>query len=203
MATNKSSESISLREACIHESLKIIAQDGIRNLSIREVARRLGVSHGAPYRHFVNRDALVTEIAVQGMRVLQEYLMRGISFDKRDARENFMRFCHNYIDFAQEQHDYFQLILWTDLPDAQDYPVLKEEANRMYTLFSDLIRRVNANGVTGGKAHLKLTLQVFGTVHGLASLISSKKLAVLDYKKSQLDSHAAMIIENLYATLLA
>lgn len=191
-----------LREACIDESRAIIAEQGIKNLSIREVARRLGVSHGAPYRHFQNRAALITEIAVQGMRLLQDYLMRGIDYDHADGKANFIRFCQNYIAFAQEEHDYFQLILWSDLPSAQEFPALKSEANEIYKLFNELVHRSGIMSDESSAAGAGLTLQVFGTVHGLASLIASKKLVVLDYKKDQLERHAASIIETLYESLI-
>ena len=192
----------SLREACIEESLAIIAERGIKNLSIREVARRLGVSHGAPYRHFKNREVLIAEIALEGMRLLETYLMRGIDYEEGSGKENFVRFCQNYIAFAQEQHDYFQLILWSDLPSAQEYPALKSEANQIYLLFNRLVHESGIIPDPSSSAGPGLTLQVLGTVHGLASLIASKKLAVLDYKKDQLEQHAGQIIASLYDALV-
>lgn len=51
-----------LREACVREALAIITSAGVEKLSLREVARRLGVSHQSPYRHFESRDHVLAEI---------------------------------------------------------------------------------------------------------------------------------------------
>jgi len=129
-------------------------------------------------------------------------LMRDIDYVNVIGKQNFIRFCQNYIAFAQEQHDYFQLILWSDLPSAQEHPALKTEANVIYGLFNKLVHESGIMSDAASTAGPGLTLQVLGTVHGLASLISSKKLAVLDYKKDQLEQHAQTIIETLYDSLV-
>ena len=58
----RSSKSGDLREACVKEALAIIAEGGIDSLSLRDVARRLGVSHQAPYKHFPSRDHILAEV---------------------------------------------------------------------------------------------------------------------------------------------
>ena len=51
-----------LKEACLRAAREAIAEQGVEQLSLREVARRLGVSHQAPYRHFPSRDHLLAEV---------------------------------------------------------------------------------------------------------------------------------------------
>ena len=51
-----------LREACVREALAIIAKGGVDSLSLRDVARRLGVSHQAPYKHFPSREHILAEV---------------------------------------------------------------------------------------------------------------------------------------------
>ena len=58
----RSSKSGDLREAYVKEALAIIAEGGIDSLSLRDVARRLGVSHQAPYKHFPSRDHILAEV---------------------------------------------------------------------------------------------------------------------------------------------
>jgi AcrR family transcriptional regulator len=58
MATS-SNRTGDLREACVKQALEIIAKGGIDSLSLRDVARRLGVSHQAPYKHFPSRDHIL------------------------------------------------------------------------------------------------------------------------------------------------
>ena len=65
MVAKPSPRSGNLREACIAEAFRIIEDAGLEALSLREVARRLGVSHQAPYKHFPSRDHIVAEILAQ------------------------------------------------------------------------------------------------------------------------------------------
>ena len=59
-----------LRQALLEASLALIAEEGFAALSLREVARRAGVTHAAPYRHFVDKEALLGPVAEQGFRAL-------------------------------------------------------------------------------------------------------------------------------------
>jgi AcrR family transcriptional regulator len=189
----------SLRDRCIDESLRIISRDGVTNLSIREVARRLGVSHGAPYRHFANRDALITEIAIRGLEVLKEYVEEGVDYEQHPPRDNFLRVCRNYVRFAMEQHDYFQLILWTELPQSTDnYPLLVDGARKVFGLVYDLIGHVSAQKGVHLEDENVVVMHVFSTIHGFASLMSSGKMAVFDYNLEELEAQVDVIAARLY-----
>jgi len=189
----------SLRDRCIEESLRIISSDGVTNLSIREVARRLGVSHGAPYRHFANRDALITEIAIRGLEVLREYVIDGVDYNTKTPQENFLHVCRNYVRFAMDQHDYFQLILWTELPQStENYPMLVEGAKKVFGLVYDLIGHVSAQKGVNLDDQDAAVMHVFSTIHGFASLMSSGKMSVFDYKLEELEAQVDVIAQRLY-----
>ena len=55
-------EAVELKEACVRAAREVIAEHGIEQLSLREVSRRLGVSHQAPYKHYPSRDHLLAEV---------------------------------------------------------------------------------------------------------------------------------------------
>src|SRR6202008_4800343 len=63
-----------LRAACLRAAKELLEEDGAAGLSVRAVARRAGVSPGAPYRHYADRDALVSAAAAEGYRELAGYL---------------------------------------------------------------------------------------------------------------------------------
>ena len=63
-----------LREQVLAASLELIEEQGVAALSLREVARRAGVSHQAPYHHFGSKDALVAELVARGFTGLSEML---------------------------------------------------------------------------------------------------------------------------------
>ena len=62
MPAPKTEPPLELRDACIVAAQEIIAERGLENLSLREVARKLGVSHQAPYKHYPSRDHLLAEV---------------------------------------------------------------------------------------------------------------------------------------------
>lgn len=64
-----------LRAACLRAARELLEEDGSAALSLRAVARRAGVSATAPYRHYADRDALVSAVAAQGYRELAEQLV--------------------------------------------------------------------------------------------------------------------------------
>jgi AcrR family transcriptional regulator len=58
----KKNKTFDLKEACVQAAREVIAEQGVEGLSMRDVARKLGISHQAPYRHFESRDHLLAEI---------------------------------------------------------------------------------------------------------------------------------------------
>src|ERR1700682_5847211 len=61
-----------LRAACVRAAMELLEEGGQTSLSLRAVARRAGVSPAAPYRHFADREALVSAVAAGGYRELGE-----------------------------------------------------------------------------------------------------------------------------------
>ena len=82
MSTNSnrnptSSTHLSLREACLTEALDAIREKGVEALSLRDVARRLKVSHQAPYKHFSSKDHLLAEVISRCLRDFADHLKRS------------------------------------------------------------------------------------------------------------------------------
>src|ERR1700756_75247 len=63
-----------LRAACLRAAIELLEENGASALSVRAVARRAGVSPGAPYRHYADRDALISAVAAVGYRELADRL---------------------------------------------------------------------------------------------------------------------------------
>jgi AcrR family transcriptional regulator len=95
-----------LRSALVRAAGKMLEKEGPAGISLREAARRAGVSHAAPYRHFEDRDALLAELAAEGFEQLRE-AMRGQA--GRDLGEAYVR-------FALEHPQRFRLMFGGALP---------------------------------------------------------------------------------------
>src|SRR5438477_2745263 len=90
-----------LRQALIDGALELIEERGVPALTLREVARRVGVTHAAPKRHFADRSALVAALAEHGFRGLAAHvgLVRS-SRRPRDSAERLRALGVAYIEYA-------------------------------------------------------------------------------------------------------
>ena len=109
-----------LRSAVLHKAGQILEKDGIDALSLREVARRAGVSHNAPYRHFPDRDSLLAALAEEGVQMLLDALARRPRREMGEA----------YVDFALSHPQRFRLMSGGRVrlakPDRRAYDALKQ-----------------------------------------------------------------------------
>jgi AcrR family transcriptional regulator len=109
-----------LRRVLLAEAATAIEEQGVANLSLRELARRAGVSHAAPAHHFGDKAGLLTALAIEGFARLGEALSRAPSFlDGAVA----------YVVFAVENRAHFEVMFRPELYHADD-PALVEARNR-------------------------------------------------------------------------
>ncbi|MEU9296751.1 TetR/AcrR family transcriptional regulator [Streptomyces sp. NPDC048266] len=104
-----------LRQAVLAAALDVIAADGPGALSLRDLARRAGVSHAAPAHHFKDRTGLLTAVAAQGYELLAEALAAAPDLRERGVR---------YVRFAVEHPAHFQVMFQPELLRADDPDLL-------------------------------------------------------------------------------
>lgn len=142
-----------LRPALLRAAGKMLEKEGPASISLRHAARRAGVSHNAPYRHFADREALLAELAAEGFEMLSA-AMRGHT--GRQMGEA-------YVGFALEHPQRFRLMFGGLLPVSQ-YEHLRVAASATYAslveAFKDLPKPETAAAaawsLVHGLAHLKL-----------------------------------------------
>ncbi|GAA3978765.1 TetR/AcrR family transcriptional regulator [Streptomyces sp. NBC_01352] len=100
-----------LRRAILSAALDVIAADGPSALSLRDLARRAGVSHAAPAHHFKDRTGLLTAIAAEGFGLLAAALNEAS--DLKDAGVRYVR-------FAREHPAHFQVMFTPELLRGDD-----------------------------------------------------------------------------------
>ena len=81
-----------LRAALVRAAGDILDQSGAATLTLREAARRAGVSHSAPYRHFADREALLAEVVAQGFMQLAATLREAASAGGAEVARAYLRF---------------------------------------------------------------------------------------------------------------
>ncbi|WP_300043137.1 TetR/AcrR family transcriptional regulator [uncultured Paracoccus sp.] len=104
-----------LPKALVAAASAIVTESGVATLSVREVARRVGVSPGAPFRHFSSREALLAAVAEQAMERLVAAIEAGQLATDADPLEQIKRIGLAYIDWAAENPTHFAIISQRDL----------------------------------------------------------------------------------------
>src|SRR5690348_12591495 len=109
-----------LRHALIQAGLKLLAEGGAGELSLRAAAELAGVSHAAPYRHFKDKNALLAAIAEEGFRQLTARMRQELAACSGDDLAARLRASAvGYVRFAVENPASFRLVFGGKL-DEQD-----------------------------------------------------------------------------------
>lgn len=168
-----------LREACIAEGTAIVAADGVEKLSLREVARRLGVSHQAPYRHFPSRDHILAEIVARAFDGFAQFLDAHPKTE--DPEADLAQMGRAYLDYATTHPLEYRLMFGTALPDPALHPAMTRQAKHGFVLLCDALkRRAERTGQSIVEAEILLdALFIWSGLHGLASISSSSASRVI------------------------
>jgi len=126
-----------LRQALIDMVLTMVAERGdAAEVTMREVARRVGVSHNAPCRHFEDRDALLAAVATDGFHLLSRDL-RAARAGIADAEERFVRSGLAYLAFARRHRGYLALMHGPDVAKGRT-ALLQNAANETFQILKDV-----------------------------------------------------------------
>jgi AcrR family transcriptional regulator len=100
-----------LRQAVIDATLALVEEGGFENVNLREVARRAGVSTGAPFRHFPNKTALLTAVAEEAMQFFRKEITSELKkLDNPDPLSRFRAIGMAYLNWAVRHPTHFQII---------------------------------------------------------------------------------------------
>lgn len=179
-----------LREACVQEAIVIIETSGIEQLSLREVSRRLGVSHQAPYKHFPSRDHILAEVVRRVFDEFAEYLDgRPQNGDPRHDLETMGR---AYLQYALERPLQYRLMFNTTLPDKQDHPDMMNSAQHAFSILHDNIARMNL-----GRPSEMDAMFVWSSLHGIVSILQTQIMETLDIPEEMLNQAAVYVLERI------
>ncbi|WP_421723906.1 TetR/AcrR family transcriptional regulator [Bauldia sp.] len=179
--TDKAARPSDRREACLREAIAIVETSGVEGLSLREVSRRLGISHQAPYKHFASRDHLLAEIVARTFDAFSAHLeARPRHTDPFDDMETMGIACFTYAEANPLQ---YRLMFETPLPDPAEHPAMKAAAQRAFGLLVAAIERLPLQGPRARRdAPIDLdALFVWSAIHGLISMLNAPAMQTLDF----------------------
>ncbi|MET7287391.1 TetR/AcrR family transcriptional regulator [Streptomyces sp. NPDC005573] len=156
-----------LRAACLRAARELLEEDGSAGLSLRAVARRAGVSATAPYRHYADRDALVSAVAAEGYRELAGHLAAAHPAPRTPAELSAVAVA--YVRFALDRPAMFRVMFAEPCDPTSEERVAATAAIREY------VREIVRGAFPGSDPEV-LSTTVWALVHGLAFLHLDGKL---------------------------
>jgi AcrR family transcriptional regulator len=165
-----------LRNALIQAGLELLAEGGAEKLDLRKVARRAGVSHAAPYRHFVDKQALIAAINEKGFDWLAERIQSTLREVPDEPFEQLLGVALAYVRFAQE-NPWLMREMFSGLTiERERFASLHTASKTVYRLYTEVVRHGQESGKIVESDPAALAGVLWSVLHGLAMLIIENQM---------------------------
>jgi AcrR family transcriptional regulator len=176
-----------LRNALLAAALTLLEEEGAAGLDLRKVARRAGVSHTAPYRHFADKHALLAAIAEIGFNRLAERMTEALTSSPPVLEERLFALGHAYISFGLHHRAHARLMFSSfGMARAEDI-ALHAAAKRCFELLASALGDAQANGEIGGalQAHWR---SLWSAMHGAMILLIEDQMPYVTAEADGVDT---------------
>lgn len=184
-----------LRNALLEAALEHIRQHREVRFTLRELAKTLGVSAAAPFRHFTNKRALLAALATTGYHLLNgRYVELEQQFGS-DPVISLQRKGVAYVEFAIANQPYFLAMNHPELADRSDFPELDIARSEVFSSMQKSVAACAAQELLAPYGTTAATLSAWSAVHGLAMLLLDGQLRELGFDATlPLASQAAEMV---------
>jgi AcrR family transcriptional regulator len=160
-----------LRTALLDAAERTLRERGVQALSLRELAREVGVSHGAPRRHFPDRQSLLDALARAGFERLGAELRAATAAAGEGFEPRVRAVGAAYVRFATEDAALLELMFAGKHREGADD--LADVAERAFAVMLELIEQGQRDGVLESGDPKRVGLVLFATIQGIAALVSA------------------------------
>ena len=162
-----------LRGALLDAGLRLLRARSVDSLSLRELAREVGVSAAAIYRHFPDKNALMAALAVEGLERLAK-VQRQATRSAGGGKAGFLASGMAYVRFAVDNPALFRLVFSA----AQQGDPLEAQPDSVSAALGDLRRHIEALMPEGspGAERKAAALHAWALVHGIAQLVLDRQI---------------------------
>ncbi len=166
-----------LRQAILTAACEYLKHDNADTLSLRALAREIGVSQTAPYRHFDSRNALFAGIATWGFQILEKEMEACLEGQVQSSPETMIEMGLTYLNFAETHSEKYQLFFDSSMVDFEEYQELQDASGQCFDILLNVIEAGQRAGLYRMQPVEQLAGQIWSGLHGTASLIqlSSKR----------------------------
>jgi len=158
-----------LRQTLIDVSVDVIDRQGLDALNLRALATRAGVSSGAPYHHFADREALLAAIALEGFERLEQAMIERRDAAPADPVSRLDAIGQAYVGFAVSNTGHFRVMFRDNSPAARS-AALSMASQKAYRLLYGVVEECQRGAAAPAGDPGPLVYAAWSLVHGLATL---------------------------------
>ncbi len=194
-----------LRTACIDAGLGFLSK-GKDDFSLRDIAREVGVSHGAPSRHFGTKEGLFAAIAEEGFHKFSKYLKQ--SWNEEHPKITFEQMLRAYVRFGMNHPQHYRLMFGNSVHEHSDYPSLNQAAKEAFGQLIEMVTWLQQENLFAPDNTLFKAYHIWSSIHGLVSLCIEGHIKIaVDVQLApsesfqDLESMALQLVDDLSASL--
>ncbi len=165
-----------LKNSLVEAGLELLRHQDASGISLRAVAKEIGVSHTAPYRHFKSKHSLLAAISQRGFEILTENTRQAVDKEPNDARQQLMLSGQAYVDMAVEHPKLLHLMFGGALSLRDCSTEYCQIAQNSFLSLTHILENGVSTGVFKDKSSTEMSVVVWSLLHGLAMLISAGQL---------------------------
>ncbi len=178
-----------LRRALVDEAVAVLREAGTDDFTLRSLARRLGVSHAAPYAHFADKTALLAEIAVLGFTSLRESMSLEAASHADAPDEAMVAIGVAYVRFGLQHPAHYRLMFVApELCGANKPDVVEASGHACFQVLIDALDALRTDASERFGEHRVDALGAWSMVHGLTLLLIDQRA------KYQMEPAAALVL---------
>ena len=155
----------------IAEGTRLVLERGHAAVSVRDVTRRVGVSHAAAHYHFPTRESLLAAIAERGYRAMTAALI-----DALDEADRFAALGPAYVAWALKHGKLYELMFSAETADRDAYPTLHAAADAMFNLLVECVSESQRIRAAPAGVPIEIALAAWSSAHGIATLLIEKRV---------------------------
>jgi AcrR family transcriptional regulator len=181
-----------LRRKFIDASLALVTEHGVEGLTLRDLAKRVGVTHPAVYRYFPDKAALLASVAEEGFWAMRSEVIKAC-VPYPDTRTRFNKLVEAYIRFAVEHPAHFRLMFGPEAADKWSNESLRAAEAATFNLCLDAVVEGQRNGLVREGDAREIALSGWAMIHGIASLVLNGLVAWSGVRSTSTEYLAQML----------